>query len=70
MIAVAGPDDKGYVSGPVRLYFDDDIWRAGVTYLMSVSQLVIIQARITHGTLWELGAARRLLDPRETHPLC
>lgn len=63
VIAVAGPDDKGYMSGPVRLYFDDDIWRAGVTYLMSVSQLVIIQAGITHGTLWELGAARRLLDP-------
>jgi len=65
VIAVAGPDDKGYMHGPVRLYFDDDIWRAGVVYLMSVSQRVIIQAGISQGTLWELGMARRLLEPEK-----
>lgn len=65
VIAVAGPDDKGYMLGPVRLYFNDDIWHAGVTYLMSISQLVIIQAGISQGTLWELGMARRMLEPEK-----
>jgi hypothetical protein len=65
VIAVAGPDDKAYAAGPVRLYFDDDVWRAGVVYLMSISQFVIIQAGISQGTLWELGMARRLLEPEK-----
>lgn len=65
VIAVAGPDDKGPMPGPVRLYFDKDTWRAGVIYLMSVSQLVIIQAGISQGALWELGIARRSLEPRK-----
>lgn len=65
VIAVAGPDDKGPMAGPARLYFGDDIWRAGVTYLMSISQLVIILAGISQGTLWEIGMARRLLEPEK-----
>jgi hypothetical protein len=63
VISVAGPDDKGPMPGPVRLYFDEETWRAGVIYLMSISQLVIIQAGIAQGALWELGIARRLLEP-------
>jgi hypothetical protein len=65
VIAVAGPDDKGLMLGPVRLYFGDDIWRAGVIYLMSISQLVVIQVGISQGTLWELGMARRILEPEK-----
>jgi hypothetical protein len=65
VIAVAGPDDKGPMLGPVRLYFNDDVWRAGVIYLMSISQFVVIQAGISQGTLWELGIARRILEPEK-----
>ncbi len=63
VIAIAGPDDKDPMPGPVKLYFDENNWRAGVIYLMSISQLVIIQAGISQGTLWELGIARQRLEP-------
>ena len=63
IVAVGEPNEKGPVPGPVRLYFNDDTWRAGVIYLMSISQRVIIQAGIAHGVLWELGMARQLLKP-------
>ncbi|MBD0369636.1 MAG: hypothetical protein ICV60_02190 [Pyrinomonadaceae bacterium] len=65
VIAVGGPNEKGPMPGPVRLYFDDNTWRAGVIYLMSISRLVIIQAGIAQGVLWELGIARRLLEPEK-----
>lgn len=65
VIAVGEPNDKGPMPGPVRLYFDDDTWRAGVIYLMSISRFVIIQAGISQGVLWELGIARRLLEPEK-----
>ncbi len=65
VIAIGGPDEKGPMPGPVRLYFDDDMWRAGVIYLMSISRLVIIQAGISQGVLWEMGIARRLLEPEK-----
>ena len=65
VIAVGEPNDKGPMTGPVRLYFDDDTWRAGVIYLMSISRFVIIQAGIAQGVLWELGIARRLLEPEK-----
>ena len=65
VIAVAGPDDRGPALGAVRLYFDDSVWRAGVAYLMSISQLVIIQVGVTENVLWELAVARRTLNPEK-----
>jgi hypothetical protein len=63
VIAVGHPEEEISMLGPLRLYFDNDTWQAGVLYLMSVSQLVIIQVGISHGTLWELALAKRLLKP-------
>ena len=61
VLAVAEPGATKFMPGPVRLYFDNDNWQAGVMYLMSISQLVIIHCGITDGTLWELGMARHRL---------
>jgi hypothetical protein len=63
VIAVAGPYDRDISPGPVRLHLDDEVWRAGIIYLMSVSRFVVIQAGISSGTLWELGVARERLNP-------
>ena len=65
VIAIAEPDAKGFMPGPVRLYFEEAVWRAGVIYLMSISQIVIIQAGMSHGTLWELGTAKQKLKPEK-----
>jgi hypothetical protein len=65
VIAVAGPGEENPMLGPVRLYFNDNLWRAGVVYLISISRLVIIQAGISQGTLWELGVARANLEPEQ-----
>ena len=64
VVAVGDPREEMPPLGAVRLYFDDSTWRLGVLYLMSVSQLVIIQAGFAPGLLWELGVARRRLEPR------
>lgn len=63
LIAVGHPEEEIPMLGPLRLYFDNDTWHAGVVYLMSISQLVIIQVGISPGTLWELAVARQFVDP-------
>jgi len=65
VIAIAEPGAKGLMNGPVRLYFDDQLWRAGVIYLMSISEVVIIRAGMSQGTLWELGVAKQKLNPEK-----
>lgn len=62
-LTVGNPKDETSLLGPLRLYFEGDIWRAGVLYLMSISQLVIIQIGNSHGTVWELGVAWSRLPP-------
>jgi hypothetical protein len=63
LIAVGHPEEDIPMLGPLRLYFDNDTWHAGVLYLMSVSQLVIIQVGISPGTLWELAVAKKFVNP-------
>jgi hypothetical protein len=63
VIAVGQPGERHPFLGALRIYFDDEVWRAGVLYLMSVSQLVIIDAGISVNTLWELGMARKRVAP-------
>jgi hypothetical protein len=64
VIAIGQPTEDIPLLGALRLYFDDKDWQAGVAYLMSVAQLVIIHAGIAPGLLWELGIARQKLDPQ------
>ena len=66
VIALGNPRERLPIPGAARLYFDDDsTWQPAVLYLMSVSQLVVIQAGNAVGLLQELGFARGRLDPRK-----
>ena len=70
MIAIGQPNEKVPLLGPLRLYFDSSnelLWQAGVLYLMSAAQLVIISAGIAPGLLWELGVARQKVNPERLH---
>jgi hypothetical protein len=55
MIAVGKPTEDLPFPGASRVYFDEANWQAGVLYLMSISRLIIIQAGVAPGVLWELG---------------
>lgn len=64
VLAIGNPKEEVPLLGALRIYFDNDIWRPGVLYLMSVAQLVIIHAGISYNTLWELGVAKQRIDPQ------
>jgi hypothetical protein len=63
MIAVGNPDEELPLPGASRVYFSGSNWHEGVLYLMSVSSMVIIQATLAPGVLWELGVAQKKLSP-------
>ena len=65
VITVGQPGEELPLLGASRLYFDKSDWQAGVLYLMSVSQLVIIQAGFAPGLLWELGVAHQRIDAQK-----
>jgi hypothetical protein len=62
VIAVGAPTEDLSLLGASRVYFDTSTWKAGVLYLMSISQLVIVEAGCARGALWELGMARQRLE--------
>lgn len=64
LIALGQPGEGIASLGSIKLYFDNDTWQAAVLYLMSISQLVIIQVGISPGTLWELAVVKRLQPER------
>jgi hypothetical protein len=64
-IAVGNPDEELPLLGASRIYFSESNWHEGVLYLMSVSRMVIIQASIAPGVLWELGVAKKTLSPEQ-----
>jgi hypothetical protein len=63
VIAVGEPEEEIPLLGASRIYFDNATWQAGILYLMSVSQLVVIHAGFAPGLLWELGVARQKVQP-------
>ncbi|HJP92322.1 MAG TPA: hypothetical protein VJ875_10230 [Pyrinomonadaceae bacterium] len=65
VIALGKPGEELPLLGASRIYFDNSTWQAAVLYLLSVSQLVIIQAGIAPGLLWELSVIRRKLAPEK-----
>lgn len=60
-IAVGDPREKYPLLGAYRIYFPDDVWKAGVLYLMSVSFSTVIHAGFSPGTVWELTTAKQIL---------
>jgi hypothetical protein len=65
LVTVGRPDEIEPLLGASRIYFYDDQWQAGVEYLMMISSLVVFQADFSEGVSWELGAAKRLLNPKQ-----
>lgn len=62
-IALRGPRQPSNLMGAARIKFEEVDWQAGVRYLMSISSFVVIQADISSGLLWELGAVRQFVKP-------
>jgi len=65
VIAIGRPGEALPLLGASRLYFDDATWQAGLLYLISICQLVVVQAGIAPGLLWELTVSRLKLSPEK-----
>lgn len=63
VVAVGRPGEKNPPLGALRLYFKDDQWQEKVMSLMSIAQLVVIQAGSSDGLIWELEAVRKVAKP-------
>lgn len=63
VIAVGRPGEKLPQLGAIRLYFNNEEWQEKVNTLMTLSQLVVIQAGYTGGIEWELSLAKARLQP-------
>ena len=62
VVAVGKPSDKLALLGAARIYFKDEDWQANISYLISISQMVVIHANISEGLEWEIAAARQELQ--------
>ena len=58
VVAIGKPDDEVALLGAARIYFKDDEWKANISYLISIAQLVVIHANISEGLEWEIAAVR------------
>jgi hypothetical protein len=65
VVAVGKPDEKLSLLGAARMYFNHDEWQEKVASLISISQLVIIQAGSSDALEWELSRAVSVLRPRQ-----
>jgi hypothetical protein len=65
VVAVGEPGGEGRpIPGAMRIYLEGRDWQAEVRELMSVSQLVVINANISKGLGWEIENARAMLEPQ------
>lgn len=67
VVAVGSPDDKSQPLGALRLYFRDDEWRERVESLISISEVVIVQASYSSELAWEIERCFKLLDPSQLY---
>lgn len=65
VVAVGKPGEALSVLGAARLYFKDEEWQKKVESLISLSQLVIIQAGASDALEWELSRAVSTLRPHQ-----
>jgi hypothetical protein len=63
VIAVGTPGEKLPQLGAIRLYFNNEEWQEKVRALMTLSQLIVIQAGYSGGLEWELSLAKARLQP-------
>jgi hypothetical protein len=66
VIAVGNPEEEGGlpILGAKRIYLDKE-WKQNVLKLCVVSSVVVIDAAITRGVLWEMRNVRNVVDPRK-----
>jgi hypothetical protein len=65
VITVGEPNEDQLVLGAIRIYLKNENWQVDVQDLMSISQLVVINANISKGLQWELKNARTKLEPQK-----
>jgi hypothetical protein len=65
VVAVGRPGEELPLLGAARLYFGDEEWREKVESLISLSQIVIIQAGHTEALEWGLSRAVSMLRPHQ-----
>jgi hypothetical protein len=65
VIAVGQPgtEMQPQMLGATRIYLEDAKWQETVAYLMTVAQLVVIDADISEGLMWEVQTVRKTLSP-------
>jgi len=65
VIAVGEPNEDQFVLGAIRIYLKNENWQVDVQDLMSISQLVVVNANISKGLQWEMKKARIMLGPQK-----
>lgn len=63
MVGVGQPGERVPLAGARRMYLSREDWKDPVCELMRGAGLVVIALRKGQGTLWEVGAAMRILPP-------
>jgi len=65
VIAVGQPgtEMQPQLLGATRIYLEDTKWQETVAYLMTVAKLVVIDADISEGLMWEIKTVRETLSP-------
>ncbi len=63
-VAIGKPGEVIPTAGALRHYVSDDTWQESVTRLMDRSAVIVWQAGLGEGTLWELRTLISRVDPR------
>jgi hypothetical protein len=65
VIAVGKPgtEIQPQLLGATRIYLENAEWQETVAYLTTVAQLVVIDADISQGLMWEIKTVRKTLSP-------
>jgi hypothetical protein len=63
VVAVGEPTESLPILGATRIYLENDKWQESVERLISISRLIVIQAGLSKGLMWEIGTVARKVDP-------
>jgi len=65
VVAIGAPNEgEGLpMLGATRIYFADDKWQESVERLLSISKLVVIEAGLSDGLMWEVERVVQRVEP-------
>jgi hypothetical protein len=63
VVAIGEPTESLPILGATRIYLENDKWQESVERLISISKLVVIQAGLSEGLMWEIGTVARKVEP-------